>query len=792
MTAPATIPLHRSLGLEDVELDAISAKLGREPNDLELAMFSVMWSEHCSYKSSRPLLGTLPTKGDDVVASVGEQAGVIAIGDGLAVAFKIESHNHPSAVEPYQGAATGVGGILRDVFAMGARPIAVLDALRFGDPADARTRHLVDGVVRGVGGYGNCVGVPTVGGELVFDPSYQGNPLVNVMAIGLLEDGMLTRAAADGPGNLVVLYGSATGRDGIGGASVLASATFGTQEASKRPSVQVGDPFAEKLLIEATLELIAKGLVVSVQDLGAAGITCATCETADRGGTGMLVDLDAIPRREPGLEPFEVMISESQERMLAIVEPARWEAVRAVCERWDLPAAIIGRVTVDPEIVILTGPDGAGALDDDGGPVPGARELARIPAAALASEAIVFERESRAPARRRAAPAPGAPAEALDALPVRGQDPGAVLLALLGSPNLSSRRSVYEQYDHNVQANTVAGPGRGAAVIRLKGTTKALVATTDANAPVGAFDPWLGAALSVAEASRNVSITGARPLGVTDCLNYGDPTRPEAFWQLAEAIRGLADACVALGLPVTGGNVSLYNEAPGSAIAPTPEIGIVGLLDDVARRVGPAFTADGNAVVLVGEAGPGLAGGEYARLAGTAPEDGPPPLDLGRERSVQAFIREAVARGLVESCQDIAAGGLAVAAAEMGIWGGRGAALRLAVGDSPAVGLFGESPSRLLVEVTPRHVPAFLLLARQHGLPTEELGVTGGPRLVIELAGEGATGAAEERGSRIADALDVPIEDLRHAWEHGLPRALGWEPSDADRDQAGVVGEAGA
>ncbi len=792
MTVPAAIPLHRSLGLEDVELDAIRAKLGREPNDLELAMFSVMWSEHCSYKSSRPLLRTLPTKGADVVASVGEQAGAIAIGDGLAVAFKIESHNHPSAVEPYQGAATGVGGILRDVFAMGARPIAVLDALRFGDPADARTRHLVDGVVRGVGGYGNCVGVPTVGGELVFDASYQGNPLVNVMAIGLLEDGMLTRAAADGPGNLVVLYGSATGRDGIGGASVLASATFGEQDPSKRPSVQVGDPFAEKLLIEATLDLIAKALVVSVQDLGAAGITCATCETADRGGTGMLVDLDAIPRREPGLEPFEVMISESQERMLAIVEPARWDAVRAVCERWDLPVAIIGRVTVDRDIVILTGPDGAGALDADGGRIPGARELARVPAAAFASDAIVFERESRAPARRRAAPAPGVPAEPPDTLPLRGQDPGAVLLALLGSPNLSSRRSVYEQYDTNVQANTVAGPGRGAAVIRLRGTTKALVATTDANAPVGDLDPWLGAALSVAEASRNVSITGARPLGVTNCLNYGDPTRPEAFWQLAEAVRGLADACTALGLPVTGGNVSLYNEAPGSAIAPTPEIGIVGLLEDVARRVGPALTADGNTVVLVGDAGPGLAGSEYARLAGTAPEDGPPPLDLARERNVQAFVREAIARGLVESCQDISAGGLAVAAAEMGIWGSRGVTLRLAVGDSPAVGLFGESPSRLLVEVTPRHVPALVLLARQHGQSTEELGLTGGRRLVIELAGEGATGAAEERGSRIADALDVPLEDLRHAWEHGLPRALGWESSGADRGPASGAGEAGA
>ncbi len=773
------IPLHRALGLTDGELDAVRDKLDRDPNDLELAMFSVMWSEHCSYKSSRPLLKTLPTKGEDVVAGVGEQAGVIAIGDGLAVAFKIESHNHPSAVEPYQGAATGVGGILRDIFAMGARPIAVLDALRFGDPSDARTRHLVDGVVRGVGGYGNCVGVPTVGGELVFDPSYQGNPLVNVMAIGLLEDGMLTHASADGPGNLVVLYGSATGRDGIGGASVLASATFGEQDPSKRPSVQVGDPFAEKLLIEATLELIAKGLVVSIQDLGAAGITCATCETADRGGTGILVDLDAIPRREPGMEPFEVMISESQERMVAIVEPHRWDAVRAVCERWDLPVAIIGRVTEEPDIVVLTGPDGHGALAADGRPVAGAVELGRMPARALASEAIIFDRESRAPTRRRAAPAPGAPAEPVDALPLRGQDPGAVLLALLGSPNLSSRHPVFEQYDSNVQSNTVAGPGRGAAVLRIKGTTKALVATTDGNAPVSALDPWLGAALSVAEATRNVSITGARPLGVTNCLNYGDPTRPEAFWQLAEGVRGLADACVALGLPVTGGNVSLYNEAHGSAIAPTPEIGIVGLLDDVALRVGPAFRADGSTVVLVGEAGPGLAGSEYARLAGTAEEDGPPPLDLERERRVQALIREAIARGLVESCQDVSAGGFAVAAAEMCVWGERGATLRLPVGDSPAVALFGEGPTRLIVEVAPRHVPAFELLARAHGLPAEAMGTTGGARLVVELAGEGATGAAEERGSRIADALDVPVADLRHAWEHGLPRALGWEGEGA-------------
>ncbi|HET7703409.1 MAG TPA: phosphoribosylformylglycinamidine synthase subunit PurL [Candidatus Limnocylindrales bacterium] len=767
-------PLHRRLGVTDDELDAIRARLGgRDPNDLELAMFSVMWSEHCSYKSSRPLLRTLPmgSAADGVVAGPGENAGVIAIGDGLAVAFKIESHNHPSAVEPTQGAATGVGGILRDIFTMGARPIAVLDALRFGDPADARTRHLVEGVVKGVGGYGNCVGVPTVGGELVFDPSYQGNPLVNVMAIGLLEIDDLTLAAAPGAGNLVVLFGSTTGRDGIGGASVLASATFQDQDESKRPSVQVGDPFAEKLLIEASLELIRGGLVAGLQDLGAGGITCATSETADRAGTGMRIELGAIPRREPGMEPFEVMISESQERMLAVVEPARWDAVRAVCERWGLPVAVIGTVTDDGDVTVV---------DDTG------VELARVPAAALTSDAIVHQRVAAPPVRRRAAPAPGAPATASDGLPERGMDPGAVLTALLGSANLASRRPVFEQYDSTVQANTVEGPGHGAAIVRIKGTTKALVAATDANQAVGALDPWLGAALSVAEATRNVSITGARPLGVTNCLNYGDPTRPEAFWQLSEGVRGLAEACRALGLPVTGGNVSLYNESPTGAIAPTPEIGVVGLLEDVGTRVGPGFRSAGDRVLLVGSATPGLAGSAYAALAGLAVEDGPPSLDLDRERRVQAFVREAAARGLLASAQDVSGGGLAVALAECALWADRdrglGADLRVAVASSPAVDLFGESPSRLVVSATPRHVPALVLLARQHGLPIEELGeVSARPddgtpaRLVIELHGSGATGAAEDRGSRVADALIVSLDELRHAWEGGLARALGWE-----------------
>ena len=764
-------PLHRRLGVTDEELVAIRDRLGgRTPNDLELAMFSVMWSEHCSYKSSRPLLRTLPIAGEGVVAGPGENAGVISIGDGLAVAFKIESHNHPSAVEPYQGAATGVGGILRDIFTMGARPIAILDALRFGDPADARTRHLVDGVVRGVGGYGNCVGVPTVGGELVFDPSYHGNPLVNVMAIGLLEERRLTLAAAPGPGNLVVLFGSATGRDGIGGASVLASATFTDDDPSKRPSVQVGDPFAEKLLIEASLELIERGLVEGLQDLGAGGITCATSETADRAGTGIVVDLDAIPRREPGLEPFEVMISESQERMCAAVLPEHWPDVREVCTRWGIPVAVIGRVTADGDIAIVEG-----GLDPDGRPAAGARELARIPARALTSDAIVHERVAAAPTRRRGAPAPGAPASVSDRLPERGTDPGAVLLALLGSANLASRHEVFEQYDSTVGANTVAGPGRGAAVLRVRGTRKALVASTDGNQSVGALDPWLGAAMSVAEATRNVSITGARPLGVTNCLNYGDPTRPEAFWQLSEGVRGLADACLALGLPVTGGNVSLYNESPRGAIAPTPEIGVVGLLDDIATLVGPAFALAHDPVLLVGEAAPGLAGSAYSALAGAASEDDPPDLDLAREAALQAFVREAIVRSLVVSAQDVSGGGLAVALAECSMWGGLGATLRVAVTHSPAVDLFGESPSRLVLSCRPRHAAALTLLARQHGLPVETIGSVGGDRLVVELTLGGAIGASEERGGRVADALEVPVRDLRHAWDHGLARALGWE-----------------
>ena len=780
----APSPLHRQLGVTDGELDAIRGKLGRDPNHVELAMFSVMWSEHCSYKSSKPLLKTLPTRGNGMLAGPGDNAGVVRIGDGLAVAFKIESHNHPSAVEPYQGAATGVGGILRDIFTMGARPIAVLDALRFGDPTDPRTRHLVDGIVRGVGGYGNCVGVPTVGGELVFDPSYQGNPLVNVMAIGLLEERMLILAEAPGPGNYVVLFGSTTGRDGIGGASVLASATFADDDPNKRPTVQVGDPFAEKLLIEASLELIDRRLVVGIQDLGAGGITCASSESADKAGTGILMDLDAIPRREPGMAAWEVMISESQERMLATCRPENYPAVREVCERWGIPIALVGRVTTDGDIVIVEG-----GVGPDGLPNPGAKEIARVPAKALTSEAIVHFRLATPPTRRRQAPAPGIPLTAQDGLPERGMDPAAVLVALLGSPNLSSRRWVYEQYDSCVQSNTVDWPGHGAAVLRVKGTKKALVATTDGNQTVSAIDPYLGAQLSVAEATRNVSITGARPLGITNCLNYGNPERPEAFWQLQEAVRGMGDACRTLGVPVTGGNVSLYNEYPGGAISPTPEIGVVGLLDDISLLVRPPFTTAGDSVVLIGHSAPGMAGSAYAALAGLSSEDAPPSVDLDREAALQSFIREAIGRGLVASAQDVSGGGLAVAIAECCMWSGLGASLRLGVSGSPAIELFGESPGRLVLSCRSRHAAAIELLARQFGLAVETLGTVGGDRLRIELTGQGATGAAEERGSRVADALDVSLADLRHTWDHGLARALGVEPGpgrEPEREPAAV------
>ncbi len=750
-------PLHRRLGLTDAELTAIHQRLSRAPNDLELAMFSVMWSEHCSYKSSKSLLRTLPTAGTDVLAGPGENAGVVAIGDGLAVAFKIESHNHPSAVEPYQGAATGVGGILRDIVAMGARPVALLDALKFGWPDDHRTRRLVDGVVRGVGGYGNCVGVPTVGGELTFDPTYTGNPLVNVMCAGILTVGGISRAIAPTPGSMAVLFGSHTGRDGIGGASVLASANFDDGSAAMRPSVQIGDPFAGKLLIEATLELVEGGLVEGMQDLGAAGLTCATSEVAARGGTGIRLDLRSVPLREADMAPFEIMISESQERMLAIVEPAHVDEVLRVVSHWGLRGVVVGEITADGDVVV----------------VDGETELARIPARALAIDVPEQLHEAAPPTRRRLAPAPGETPLAHDGLPERGMDPGAVLEALLGHPNLGSRAWVTTQYDQTVGTDTIEGCEHAAAVLRIKGTKRALVIATDSQPFVALYDPAQAAALAVAECARNVSVTGARPLGLTNCLNFGDPNKLDAYWQLSESVRGLGETAAALGIPVTGGNVSLYNESPLGRIAPTAQIGIVGVIDDVDDLVRPQFATSGDIVVLLGETGPGMAGSAYERLAGAAPDDRPPSLDIAREAALHELLRVAAADRVLKSAQDVSSGGLAVAIAECAIWSGLGAELQLQVAMAPAVSLFGESPSRAIVTIDERNWNSLARLASSRRVAARRLGVVGGDRLRIRLVGVGATGAAEERGAGVADELDMSLDVLRRAWTQALPRVLG-------------------
>lgn len=588
MSVPETIPdgIHRALGLTDDEAAAIERLLGREPNHLELAMYAVMWSEHCSYKSSRLHLRRLPTEGKDVLVGPGENAGVVDVGDGIAVAFRIESHNHPSAIEPYQGAATGIGGILRDVFTMGARPIALMDPLRFGPLDDPRSRWIAEGVVSGISGYGNSVGVPTVGGEVVFDEVYQDNPLVNVFCLGVLPVERLVLGQAHGVGNLAVLLGSSTGRDGIGGVSVLASAGFSDEEAdaAKRPSVQVGDPFEEKRLIEACLALLDAGYVVGIQDLGGAGLTCATSETASRGGVGMDVYLSEVPRREDGMEPFEVMTSESQERMLAIVEPRHLDAVMEVCARWEVRAAVVGTVTSGGALRILTEVDG--------------EVLADVPAATLHEDAPLLDRPRQEPADRAVALADLAE----EALPAP-KDATSDLLGLLFDTSW-----IWSQYDHMLFLNTVAGPGADAAVLRLKHPTtgadtgRGIAITTDGNHRWCALDPQQGTALVVAEAVANLACVGARPLALVNCLNFGNPEHPEVMWQLSEAIDGMAEACRALSLPVVGGNVSLYNESRGRDIDPTPVVAAVGLIDDLGTPPPGVGLADGAKLLLIGDA----------------------------------------------------------------------------------------------------------------------------------------------------------------------------------------------
>ncbi len=741
-------PLHRVLGLTDDEFESVGKILGREPNHLELALYAVMWSEHCSYKSSRLHLRRLPTEGPRVLVGPGENAGVVDAGDGIAVAIRIESHNHPSAIEPTQGAATGVGGILRDIFTMGARPLAVMDPIFFGLPDDARQRWLVEGVVSGISGYGNSVGVPTVGGELTFDPGYAQNPLVNVLCMGALPAERLVLGIASGPGNLAVLLGSSTGRDGIGGVSVLASAGFGGDEDgvaddTKRPSVQVGDPFEEKRLIEACLELLDSGLVVGIQDLGGAGLACATSETAGRGGVGMDVDVSAVPRREEGMEPWEVMTSESQERMLAIVTPESWPAVAAICAKWEVRATVIGTVTA-PE------PGGGGRLrirDGAQGPV-----LADVPAASLSDDAPLYDRPRRAPE-----PVPTPPLDPPSASECAGD-----VLALVRSP-----RWVYRQYDHQLFLNTVVGPGGDAALLRLAGpglppSERGVALTTDSNPRACALDPRAGTALVLAEAVANLACVGAAPVAVVNCLNFGNPEHPEVMWQLSECIDGMAAACRALALPVVGGNVSFYNESGGADIDPTPVLGVLGLVDTVRRRPPGLGWCEGDAVVLLGR---------RAAPDGSYPLDGTrwaterrgyrsgrvAPLDFPAHAALCAFVAGLVAdqaaattaTPLVRAVHDVSGGGLAVAVAEMAAAAGSGCAL--APGD--AAELFTELPSRFVVATAdPDGLGA---RADALGIPHAVLGRAGGDRF------------------RLGDLVDLPLAALCEAHEGNLALALG-------------------
>ena len=726
----------RALGLTDEESDAIVGILGRAPNHLELAMYAVMWSEHCSYKSSRLHLRRLPTESPRVLVGPGENAGVIDAGDGVALAVRIESHNHPSAVEPYQGAATGAGGILRDIFTMGARPIALLDPLRFGPLDEPRTRWIFEGVVSGISGYGNSVGVPTVGGEVVFDECYADNPLVNVMCLGVMPVERLVLGAASGVGNLAVLLGSTTGRDGIGGVSVLASAGFGDgdADADKRPSVQVGDPFEEKRLIEACLELLDARLVVGIQDLGGAGLTCATSETASRGGVGMDVYVSEVPLRERGMDAFEVMTSESQERMLAIVTPEALDRVVEVCRRWEVRASVVGTVTAGGCLRILDRYDG--------------EVLADVPAASLHEDAPLYDRPVQAPS-----PAP--PLGDLESF-----DAGAELLDLLVDPAW-----VYRQYDHQLFLNTVEGPGGDAAVLLLKapglppaphGTTRGIAVSTDGNARWCAVDPRAGTAMLVAESALNVACAGAEPAAVVNCLNFGNPEHPEVMWQLSEAIDGMADACRALGLPVVGGNVSLYNESRGRDIDPTPVIGVVGLIEHLDRRPPGVGLVDGGRLVLLGTTDPGLGGSLWA-LRTHGRRGGPlPTVDLAAHGRLLALVRDLAADGVVAGIHDVSEGGIGVALAEMAVRSGVGFAVS---GVLTAAELFTESPSRVVLCVSADQVPEVEARAANAGVPVSALGVAGGDRL------------------RVAGLVDVSVTEAANAWRSFIPNAL--EPDES-------------
>jgi phosphoribosylformylglycinamidine synthase len=723
----------REVALTRAEYDEACRRVGRPLNAVELGIVGGMWSEHCGYGHSRPLLKRFPTTGARVLVGAGEEnAGAVDIGDGYAVVMKIESHNHPSAVEPFQGAATGVGGILRDIFTMGARPIALLDSLRFGSLEGARARRLAEGIIGGIGWYGNCVGVPTIGGEVQVDAAYDGNPLVNAMCVGLIRHEDLKGANASGVGNPVILFGADTGRDGLHGATF---ASLEDPEASHRGVVQVGDPFMEKLLIEACLEVLRLPGLVGLQDLGATGLTSSTVEAAARGTGGIRVDVERVPRRTQGLSPYEVMLSESQERMLAIVERGREAEITSVFHRWGLHTETIGEVTDD------------GHLSVDAGDEP----VARLPI-----EMLVGAPTYTFPVER---PPYLAEVQRLDPSEIHlPGDLGATFLDLLGSPNIASRAPIFGRYDHMVGTNTVIGPGGDAAVLRIKGTARGIALTTDGNGRLCYLEPREGGRIAVAEAARNVTCVGATPLAVTDCLNFGSPDDPAVYYQLAEVIEGMAEACRILGTPIVSGNVSLYNEADGKAIWPTPIVGMLGLLEDHAARCDAGFVAEGDVIFGLGVAEPGLAGSEYlshthGRVAGR------PSIDLDFELALQGFVREAIADGVLRSAHDCAEGGLAVAVAESAFRGGIGATVAggwLAAAVRSDIALFGEAQSRIVVSVAGTGADAFLHRATGADVPCVRLGTVGGDRLLL-------------------GPIDVGLEEARAAWSAGLAQALAGE-----------------
>ncbi len=730
----------QEIALSLQEYQQIVDRLDREPNSVELGLFGALWSEHCGYKHSRPLLGLFPSDSPRMVVAPGaENAGVVDVGDGLAVVMKIESHNHPSAVEPFQGAATGVGGIVRDILTMGARPIALLNSLRFGTPDTPRQRHLLQGVVSGISWYGNCIGVPDVGGEVCFSPSYAENPLVNAMCVGLVQRDRIVRAIASGPGDLLLLVGADTGRDGIHGASGLASQTFEV-ERELRTTVQVGNPFMEKVLIEACLEALERfpESIAGMQDLGAAGLTSSVVECAGNSGAGVWIDVTQVPRRETGMTPYEVMLSESQERMLLIVHGGMQQGLMDLFAKWDLTSEVIGEITDDELVRIYEGD----AL------------VATVPVHDL-MEPPQYRSHGVKSSEMEAAQAVD-----LDALPLPSLSPDEAFIQLLASPNIASRAGIYRQYDHQVQAATVVPPGRGdAAVLLLRGTGRAIALATDGNGRITSLEPFVGGALAVAEACRNLSCVGAEPIAVTDCLNFGDPERPDVYYQLEQAIRGMAEACRALGVPVVSGNVSLFNESRGQSVYPTPVAGALGLLEDVTRHAGAGWTRDGDLVVLLGASevrgdASDLAGSEALELLHGSVA-GLPTLDLDLEVRVQRLCRTAVAGGIVASAHDCSEGGLAVALAESCILGGRGLEVEAKVGGRWDAALFGEAPSRIVVSLEVERWAALERLAVEHDVPMALLGRVGGDRLLV------------------SGVLDAALAGMEDAWGSGLREALG-------------------